>query len=59
MITQVNKDIIISALDMKLASIKRAKNTNKNPKFTPVYDAEENETMGALAYIRGLAIDKK
>lgn len=35
-----HKAIINSALDMKEASIKRAQNTNKNPRFAPVYEAE-------------------
>lgn len=35
------KGILIEALDMKIASVRRARNTSKNPRFNAIYDAEE------------------
>lgn len=49
------KNILISALDMKEASIKRAQNTNKSPNFAAVYDLERAELAEARTYVTQLA----
>lgn len=41
---------IKEALTMKEASVKRAQNTNKSPKFAPVYEAELAEVREAQAW---------
>lgn len=56
MITETTKQFVISALEMKIASIKRAKNTNKSPKFTPVYEAEQAEAEAAMTEIKALKL---
>lgn len=48
------KAILLSALDMKVASIKRAKNTEKSPRFQQVYDLEMRETLETQAYISAI-----
>ena len=49
-----HKAIILSALELKEASIKRAQNTNKNPRFTPVYEAELADLHAARAAFNAL-----
>ena len=39
-ITEQHKRMIVEALDLKLASIKRAKNSNKSPAFLELYEQE-------------------
>lgn len=48
------KAIILSGLDMKIASIKRAKNTEKSPRFQQVYDLEMRETLDTQTYIAAI-----
>lgn len=49
--TEEIKAILKEALDMKLASVKRARNTNKNPRFSAIYDTEEEIAMKAVAWL--------
>lgn len=56
MITQKTRDIVLSGLDMKEASIKRAKNTNKSPNFTPIYELELRELQKARDEMQTLPI---
>lgn len=55
MLTQNIKSRIIEALEMKMASIKRAQNTNKSPNFAAVYDIERKETQAAITWAQELA----
>lgn len=45
------KAIILEALDLKIASSKRAKNSSKNPAFGPIYDKEIGDAEAAKVYI--------
>lgn len=45
------KAILNSALDMKLASIKRAMKADKNPRFKEIYLLEERETLEVQNWI--------
>lgn len=45
------KAIILEALDMKIASAKRAKNSSKNPAFGPIYDLEVSTAEAAKVWI--------
>lgn len=45
------KAILIEALDMKIASVKRARNTAKNPRFASIYDTEEELANKAKAWV--------
>lgn len=38
-----DKLLVLDALDLKLASIKRAINTNRNPKFRELFEQEYTE----------------
>lgn len=59
MFTQMQKDIIISALDMKLASIKRAKNANTSPRFKEIYNLEETETNAVKMFVQNAKLSEK
>lgn len=50
------KTILLSALDMKLASIKRAMNSDKNPRFKEVYLLEQRETLEVQNWINSAKI---
>lgn len=39
------RETMTSALDIKIASIRRAINTNRNPKFRVLYDDELNDAL--------------
>lgn len=42
-INEQHKRMLIEAIDLKLASVKRARNTNKSPAFLELYDQELRE----------------
>ena len=42
-INEQQKRMIVEAIDLKLASIRRAKNTNKSPAFLELYEQELRE----------------
>lgn len=42
-INEQHKRMIVEAIDLKLASVKRARNTNKSPAFLELYDQELRE----------------
>lgn len=48
---KTQKTVILSALQMKEASIKRAINTNKNPRFEAIYDLELSETRATYTWV--------
>lgn len=50
--------ILKSALEMKRASIKRAMNTDKNPRFAPIYELELQETAEAEVVVNALIPDE-
>ena len=55
---KTTKATILEALDMKAASIKRAANTNKAPRFQAVYEAEQADVTKAKAWINEQPLDK-
>lgn len=56
MLTETTKNMAIEGLNMKIASIKRAQNSNKSPKFVPVYDAELAEAEAAMVELKAIKI---
>lgn len=55
-ISAMYKTILNSALDMKIASIKRAKNSEKSPRFQEVYDLEMRETLEVQNWVNSAKI---
>ena len=45
------KNMLLDALALKEASIKRAQNTSKNPRLKEVYDIEYKELYEARAWV--------
>lgn len=39
-ITDQHKRMLVEAIDLKIASVKRAKNTNRSPAFLELYEQE-------------------
>lgn len=54
--TKDQLSIVLSALDMKLASVKRAEKTNNSPRFAEVYKLETDEINKTIAEIRTLKV---
>lgn len=59
MITQAQKDIIIEALNMKIASVKRARNATGSPRFKAVYDEEDKEVNLVKVWVQNLKLTDK
>lgn len=49
--TTAIKTMLLTALELKLASVKRAQNTNRNPRFNEVYAAELADVQAAIAWV--------
>lgn len=45
------KNALAEGLKLKEASVKRAQNTNKNPRFAPVYEQELNDLLAARTWL--------
>lgn len=48
---EARKELVAQALETLQASLKRAKNTSKNPKFTPIIEQDLAEVNNALTSI--------
>lgn len=59
MLTEREKELIITALDMKITSIKRAQNSNKSPNFAEVYKVEIAEYEKVKATIHAVKSPKQ
>lgn len=44
---ELNRAVLEAALEQRIASLKRAKNTNKNPDFQVLYDKDLRELQHA------------
>lgn len=54
MITRTQRINLIDAIDFKIASIKRAMNTNRNPRFAELYKAELEDFMALRVAVADL-----
>lgn len=54
--TKDQLSIVLSALDMKLASVKRAEKSNNSPRFAEVYKLEADEINKTIAEIKTLKV---
>lgn len=49
---EVDRLTLTTALEVALASAKRARNTTKKPEFLPIYEKDINTLMTAIASIQ-------
>lgn len=51
---ELDRHLLLQALEWQLASSKRAKNTTKEPQFVPIIEATINKWMVAIASVEDL-----
>lgn len=57
--TNMQLSILKDAMELKIASIKRAINTNKNPRFREIYDLELSESLEVQVWLNQQKPDEK
>lgn len=57
--TSMQISIMKDAMELKIASIKRAINTNKNPRFREIYDLELSESLEVQVWLNQQKPDEK
>lgn len=57
--TNMQLSILKDAIELKIASIKRAINTNKNPRFREIYDLELSESLEVQVWLNQQKPDEK
>lgn len=56
LMVEIDRLTLTTALEVALASAKRARNTTKKPEFLPIYEKDINILMTALASIQEVKV---